>query len=1336
MDFCQVRERSLKNGVIEVYPDFKVCRSKDLMVRGKSFYAIWDEEKGLWSTDEYDVPRMIDAELYDRASKLNTINNVTVKTMSDFSSRSWMEFRTYITHVSDSSHQLDDKIVFSNTEVKKTDYVSKRLPYPLEKGDISAYDELIGTLYEPEERAKIEWSIGAIISGDSKTIQKFMVLYGEAGAGKSTILNIIQKLFDGYYTTFEAKAITSSNNTFATEAFKTNPLVAIQHDGDLSRIEDNTKLNSIVSHEEIVVNEKYKSAYSSRVNCFLYMGTNKPVKITDAKSGIIRRLIDVRPSGKKVANKRYDELMKQIDFELGGIAYHCLEVYKGMGKNYYANYRPVDMMYKTDPFFNFVEDSFDTFEREDGVTLASAYAMYKLYCDETNADYKLQRYKFREELKNYFGKFEDRAIIDGKPVRSYYSEFITSKFERESKPVKVDEKETDNGYLTLTCTESIFDKECSEFLAQYATRNETPTKPWVDVTSQLKDIDTTKLHYVRLPENHIVIDFDLKDADGNKSKELNLKEASKWPPTYAEFSKGGGGVHLHYIYAGDPSELSRLYADCIEIKVFTGNSSLRRKLSKCNDIPIATISSGLPLKQKKGSKMVNFESARSEKALRNLIMKNLRKEVHPGTKPSIDFIEKILDDAYKSGMKYDVTDMRQDIQAFAAGSTHQSDYCLKACMRMKYKSEEQSEFVNNKEQPIVFYDVEVFPNLFIINWKMEGDESKVVRMINPKPQDVEELMKFRLVGFNCRRYDNHIIYARMMGYSNEELYKLSQRIVNGDSTAFFGEAYNASYTDIYDYAAKKQSLKKWEIELGIHHQELGLPWDQPVPTNMWDKVAEYCDNDVIATEAVWNATVGDFDARRVLAKIAGGSVNDTTNSLTTRLIFQGNRHPQSEFVYTDLSEEFPGYKFENGKSSYKGVDEVGEGGRVYANPGIYVNVKTFDVASMHPHSAIALNLFGDRYTQRFKELVEARIAVKHRDKETLAIIFDGAFAEFVDASDEELKNLAQALKIAINSVYGLTAAKFENPFRDPRNKDNIVAKRGALFMINLTEEVEKRGGVVVHVKTDSIKIADPTPEIEEFVLEYGKQYGYSFEVESEYERICLVNNAVYIAKEKNGEWTATGKQFAVPYVMKTLFTKEPIEFSDLCETFNVSTSLYLDMNEKLEDSGVEKQFHWFNNFGPAITNKWDGTTKRDSKCLVIGDNDSRLRKFEKETGVSRDRLPMTDKEYLDILNEYRAKVKASHDYNFVGKVGQFCPIKPGCGGGLLLREVTPPEDAVYSGYDWAFATGAKDYRWLESETVKNLGKEDDIDLSYYESLVDDAVAAIAQYGDANAFIND
>ena len=458
----------------------------------------------------------------------------------------------------------------------------------------------------------------------------------------------------------------------------------------------------------------------------------------------------------------------------------------------------------------------------------------------------------------------------------------------------------------------------------------------------------------------------------------------------------------------------------------------------------------------------------------------MNKEHHGATAPEVSFIFKLLEDAYGSDLSYDVTDMRPAIFSFAAGSTHQAQNCIRMVNNMKFASKDRDNVEDNREEaPIVFYDVEVFSNLFVCNWKYrdtDKEKHSVVRMINPTPKEIEELLNFRLIGFNNRRYDNHILYARMQGYSNEELYRLSQRIINGSKNAMFKEAYNLSYTDIYDFCSKKQSLKKWEIELGIHHQELGLKWDEPVPEELWTKVAEYCDNDVIATEAVFNARQSDWLARQILADLSGLTVNDTTNTLTTRLIVGTDQNPQSQFVYTDLSTIFPGYIFENGKSHYRGED-IGEGGYVYAEPGMYSNVVSYDVAGMHPASIRRLNVFGDEYTKNFGDIVDARLAVKHGDYDKARQMYGGKLNRYLD-DKEAAKNLAQALKIAVNAVYGLTAASFDNKLKDPRNKDNIVAKYGELFMINLKHEVQDRGFTVVHIKTDSIKVENPIIIIE------------------------------------------------------------------------------------------------------------------------------------------------------------------------------------------------------------------------------------------------------------------
>lgn len=900
VDFLTISTRSKKKGVVEIYPKFIIGKSNDLMIRGGDFYAVWLEEKGLWSTDEQDALQLIDRELDIFAEKNGKYQDADVRVLHMWDSESGMIdcWHKYCQkQMRDSFHMLDEKLIFANDKVLKRDYASKRLPYPLEEGETQAWDRLVSTLYSEEERHKIEWAIGSIVSGDSKKLQKFMVLYGAAGTGKSTILNVIQKLFDGYTAVFDAKALGSSNSSFALESFRNNPLVAIQHDGDLSRIEDNTRLNSLVSHETMIVNEKFKSTYSNRFKCFLFMGTNKPVKITDAKSGLIRRLIDVSPTGQKLGAKEYHALIKQIDFELGAIAYRCLQVYLA-DPSYYDSYVPLNMLGASNDFYNFVEDSWYIFKKADETSLKSAWAMYKTYCEEAKVSYPYTQRAFKEELKNYFREYKERYLTEeGSRIRSYYKGFLSEKFSEQEEEEKPEPRHI--SWLDLEETDSIFDRECAKCPAQYGNESEAPTFKWDNVKTVLKDLDTHRLHYVRVPENHIVIDLDIRGRDGQKSLERNLEEAAKWPPTYAELSKGGNGLHLHYIYTGDPKKLSRVYDDQIEVKIFTGKSSLRRRLSKCNRLPIASISSGLPLKE--GSKTVNFEGLKSEKALRTVIKRNLNKEYFPNTKPSVDFIFKALNDAYNSDLHYDVSDMLTPVMAFAAGSSNQSEYCLKMVSKMPFKSKDISEAVSDVDAPLVFYDVEVFPNLFLVNWKFAGEGKNVVRMINPKPAEIEELMKHRLVGFNCRRYDNHILYARLMGYTNAQLYKLSQKIVEGKSKdVFFGEAYNVSYTDVYDFSSKKQSLKKFEIELGIHHQELGLPWDEPVPEELWQKVAEYCDNDVIATEAVFNARQSDFLARQILADVAGMTVNDTTNSLTTRIIFGKNRNPQDQFNYRDL----------------------------------------------------------------------------------------------------------------------------------------------------------------------------------------------------------------------------------------------------------------------------------------------------------------------------------------------------------------------------------------------------------------------------------------------------
>ena len=945
-DFLTVltREKPGRKGGTEVYPAFLIKKSRDLMIRGQDFYAVWLEDEKRWSTDEQDALDLIDRTLDKWRADIGDDIEEPVSILHTYIAKNGIidDWHKYVMRqLRDNFHPLDESLVFLNTEVKKTDYSSMRLPYSKQEGPTDSWDKLFGTLYAPSELHKLEWAIGSVVTGASKSLQKFFVLYGDRGTGKGTFLQVLSEiLFPGYAKAFTAQSLGQANNQVPLQDLKDNPLIAVDMDGKLNKIEDNTRLNTLVSHEKMTVNLKGKQSYEQAFKTLMFIGSNDPVKITNAKSGLLRRLIDVNPTGTKVPKSEYNRLMKQIGYEAGAIITKCEKVFLE-DPNFYDDYVPEEMMSATNDFYQFITEQALVFEKENGTSLRSAWGAYKEFCDYAKVQYPFGMRAFKEELKNYFQEFEERhQNDDGSRIWNYYSGFIKDKFQTKKKEGKRREEadRITNDWLVFKEQKSIFDAEFASCPAQYADvvedGKDKPQWSWDGLKVTLSMLDTRKLHYMQGPKNLITIDFDIPGPDGKKNFELNKAAVFKYglPPTYAELSKSGQGIHLEYYYDGDPETLSSTLGDHVEIKVQTGNSSLRRMLTKCNSLPIAHLSGGLPLKES-NKKMVTKKDISDAKHLRMLIAKALKRELKDGdpeanhTKTNVEFINHVLAEAQEQGISYDLNDMFAPVLAFASQSSNNAPYCIKLVRKMKFVypepavmnmpddeyDQKDAELPDGilpiDERPIAFFDVEVFPNLFIICWKEPGEKKPVHRMINPSSSEVEALMmNYGLIGFNNRKYDNHILLAASQGYTPAMLFKLSQAIITDKQrNHLFSNGFGISKTDLYDLSSKKQSLKKYEIELsesGVPHKELGLDWNQPVPEELWNTVADYCCNDVLATEAVYNCKQikGDYVAREILADITGMRVNDTTNQLTTRFIFGNNRTPQDEFNYRNLAE--------------------------------------------------------------------------------------------------------------------------------------------------------------------------------------------------------------------------------------------------------------------------------------------------------------------------------------------------------------------------------------------------------------------------------------------------
>ncbi len=1177
MDFLDVSVKKFtsNNRTVdyEVSPDFIFGDAKDLVVKGSKFYAYWNGS--FWDTKQKNLFYDIDSMLWRKARELEDGRpglRVDVKEIRKASAGKFRLFADFCKACETSDISFNQKVLFADHKMQRRDYATTQLTYSPQEGEAVAFKELIGTLYLPKELDKILWFMGALFTNKMYKIEKFMYLYGSKGSGKGTVLKIFRMLFEDYCGTIDLKLLTSADQ-FATGQIQEVPLL-IDEDTDISHIYNDTPLLKLTSHETISVNKKFKEPYDVKFIGLLITASNQRYKVRNVDSGITRRAIVVNPSGQKVSHTRYNQLMSQIKYELPYIANMAIQRFEELGFDYYDDYFDVDMAEQTDHIFDFIRSN--AIHMQNGITLKQISELYREYLEDMG--WKTDGYKatIKREALRYFDTMLKDSHVDGTRVNNYFKGFRWNIAFPEGVvgTTKADDMVIPDNWLEFDHHNEVFNKLAADYPAQAALRNGNPSEKWDNVVTKLSDIQTNKLHWVKVPLNHVILDFDLKDENGNKNLELNKEAASKFPPTYAEVSKSGQGIHLHYIYDGNVNELDNLVEKNIEIKVYRGKSSLRRIDKASNNLQLSHISSGLPLKEKKDREMYDQikEITYTEKTLRKFVKRQLgmiegKEPSHPNTKPTIDFIAHEIQKAADMGLEYDITDLRHAVFMRAIRSTNNKDYCLAVFQKIPWSTmrdddgKTEAKLTNftkiYPKEELVFFDIEVYPNLFVVVWK-KYHEDEFTRWINPTPDQIEYLMTFPLVGFNNRRYDNHILYARLLGSNNMELFTQSHRIINEKNakSGMYAAAYELSYTDIYEYSQKKQSLKRWEVDLGIKHVEMEIPWDKPVPDELIPTVVEYCVNDVDATEKLFDAIYADYVAREILATIAKGSMNATNNQLTAKFIFGDDPRPQDKFNYVHLDKVFPGYKYEFGKSYYRGY-ETGEGGFVYAEPGVYENIALDDVESMHPNSLVNMNYFGP-YTQRYADLLKVRVLLKHNKIDEVKQMFDGILAPFLD-NPEYLKPLVTALKIVINSVYGMTSAKFDNKFKHPDNIDNIVAKRGALFMVDLKFAIEEQGYQVCHIKTDSVKVPNADEKIIKFIEDFGArpEYNYRFEHEHTYKRMALINNAVYIAQLEDDTWSPVGAEYANTYLLKRVWTKEELVDRDFFITKQSKGHIYL-----------------------------------------------------------------------------------------------------------------------------------------------------------------------------------
>jgi len=936
-----------------------------------------------------------------------------------------------------------------------------------------------------------------------------------------------------------------------------NSIISIDHEASIKK-NDLPMINKIVEHKSISVNEKYKKIYTIRPTTLLLFATNNSIEVSP-DSGLFTRLILIKPKNDgKFPITEYRKLMANIKTEFPYIAAMALARYEKTGPDYYNDYIPMGLLEETDHIFNFMQEIYPLAKEK--ISLKDAYDEYTKYCDTSNIR-RLPKSVFKEKVRPYFKTFElvSNRLTFGGCIKSKV--FPKSKSEEAESIFNTEFK--DSG-------KNNFDILFADAKAQYA-KNGIPSKAWDSVTTKLKDLDTTKEHFVLPDKNVLVVDIDKKE---DTIQDLEYKYL-QYPSTYCEFSRNGG---LHLVYLLEPSlDTSKLksYEDEDEFKIYLTDkkSAIRRKVTMYNNKEVEINSMEL----KKAMVSNNLKDIKlDQKYMIAIIKKALRKEIHASTASNVKFIVAILQEATDQGIEYDLEPLKEEVIAFAANSTHQSRELLRLIAKAPWSNiKEEMPTLIIPEKELSFYDIEVFPNAFIVCVKPFHKATRT--FVNPSQEDCEKIIKCNnLVGFNSRRYDDILLNARANGYTIPDLYQMSQNIVVR-KTKEFGKI--ISYMDLYELSTKKQSLKNYELDMLLEQPKVPNPiifdsyeedWNTDKSPKEIERIAEYCANDVAQTENLYHYIHNDVTARIEIAKLSQQPVIASLMTHAKHIIF-GNNTPECQ--WTDLSTIFKGYKFKDGVSSYKGEDPS-EGGYVYSKPGTYGKTYLLDIESMHPTSLIELNYFG-KYTKAYKDLVETRLKLKKTDPD-----------------------LAYSYKIIINSIYGYTSASFPNPFLAPGNYDNIVAKRGSLFMIDLKEFIEKNLSVeLIHIKTDSIKITGDVKDSDiSAIMEFASGYGYKFVLEEVFDSISLINKAEYIAYKDNKVVETKGGRFELT---RKLFSGEELVPEDYVVRRSVTTEMYLEMpNGKKVNCGKTNLFMPVKQGGILYRKK---TEKQKNDSLIYKD---------------------------------------------------------------------------------------------------------------------------------------
>ena len=469
----------------------------------------------------------------------------------------------------------------------------------------------------------------------------------------------------------------------------------------------------------------------------------------------------------------------------------------------------------------------------------------------------------------------------------------------------------------------------------------------------------------------------------------------------------------------------------------------------------------------------------------------------------------------------------------------------------------------------IFYDIEIYPNYFLVVFKIEdqyyqwSSENKLEDIKNPIAWIEEKVKeKYIFVGWNNQNYDRLMLTKFLNLYNNvskevmiQELFKLSKSLINNETLnrmSFFKREEHLElktnrvdydlmkYTGTYNIGLRRNLYKSLkEMGVLIHHPRLEtLPFDpeQPLKENEKDIIEKYCYNDVDIVYSLFKSYFKDqVENKQLLIKefnvplVAFGWTDAT---IVANILVPGKKQQEK---FKSKIERFFNYKpFVNFDFKSKELQEVLE---TYKRN----NLPEKETSEEKKSLVIEKEMFGlecsfglgglhaSKKQYKAENLIELDVAsyypfiMKNYDLLPPQVQNKKTYYKMIDnrlVTKKKNPNLATAQKVVLNMVFGTTRNKHSKLY-DFKATYNITIT-GQLLIAKLAEMLYLKGYEVVYINTDGIIFKDRGDiEYKNVAAEWEKNFNFMLE-ETKIKKIFLKDVNNYLLINEKGETKSKG----------------------------------------------------------------------------------------------------------------------------------------------------------------------------------------------------------------------